>query len=439
MGGAGVSQAHQTETNRSSHRGLNYPPDALYSVVYRSRTVAPLSDYDLYELVQTAQSRNDAESITGLLLYDDGRFYQWLEGPAENVSRVMASILGDRRHTDVEILSEKPARTRQFGDWSMRLASRGVRSIHSVHNVVVPSREALDDIRLHPDHVKSVLAELSPSHHENEPEAVPAAPSNGPLRGPASALLKNVIVTAVLPELVARHAGQERDTPWPIDSRARALADLLIGPDNGAALELLRTLQHEDGSVRHLYETLAEPAARMLGNLWTADACTEFDVTLGLGRLQRALHILNEEASQPITATGVLLPTVLIVPEPGEVHAVNAVLDADALWSAGWDPASEFPASDEALQDMLAGSWFDALDLSLSASFRRDHWLPRVAQTIARARHASQNPALVVVVGGRIFVEDKAAGAQVGADGISRTAMQAERAIRDGLNRRAPR
>jgi hypothetical protein len=407
----------------------------LYSVVYRSRTVAPLSDYDLYELVQAAQARNDAEAITGLLLYDEGRFYQWLEGPADGVGRVMRSILGDRRHCDVEILSEKPARIRQFGDWSMRLASRGVRSIHSVHNVVVPSREALDDIRLHPEHVKSMLAGLSPSHHENEPEA---APSNGPLRGPAGALLKSVIVTAVLPELVARHAGQDRNTPWPIDSRARALADLLIGPDNGAALELLRTLQHEDGSVRHLYETLAEPAARMLGNLWTADVCSEFDVTLGLGRLQRALHILNEEASQPITAAGLLLPTVLIVPEPGEVHAVNAVLDADALWSAGWDPASEFPASDEALQDILAGTWFDALDLSLSASFRRDHWLPRVAKTIARARHASQNPALVVVVGGRIFVEDKGAGAQVGADGISRTAMQAERAIRDGLNRRKP-
>jgi hypothetical protein len=437
---AGVSQAHQTEsTGRSSQIGLNHPPQALLSVVYRSRTVAPLSDYDLYELVQAAQSRNDAESLTGLLLYDDGRFYQWLKGPAENVGRVLGSILGDRRHTDVEILSEKPARSRQFGDWSMRLASRGVRSIHSIHNVVVPSSEELDDIRQHPDHVKSMLAGLSPSHHENEPEAgVPAAPSNGPLRGPAGALLKNVIVTAVLPELVARHAGQERNTPWPIDSRARALADLLIGPDNGAALELLRTLQHEDGSVRHLYETLAEPAARMLGNLWTADVCSEFDITLGLGRLQRALHILNEEAVQPITAAGMLLPTVLIVPEPGEVHAINAVLDADALWSAGWDPASEFPASDEALQDMLAGSWFDALDLSLSASFRRDHWLPRVAQTIARARHASQNPALVVVVGGRIFVEDKGAGAQVGADGISRTAMQAERAIRDGLSRKKP-
>jgi hypothetical protein len=113
--------------------------ERLCSIVYRSRAVSELSDYDLYELVQAAQSRNAAEAITGLMLYDDGRFYQWLEGPADSVKRVMHSIYNDSRHRDVEILSDKPAATRQFGDWKMRLATRGVRSIHSLHNVVVPS------------------------------------------------------------------------------------------------------------------------------------------------------------------------------------------------------------------------------------------------------------------------------------------------------------
>jgi hypothetical protein len=401
-------------------------------MVYRSRSVAPLSDYDLYELVEAAQSRNHAESVTGLMLYDDGRFYQWLEGPPDSVARIMRSIKGDHRHTDIEILSDKPAAARQFGDWSMRLATRGVRSIHSHNNVVVPSSAVIDDIRSHPENVKIALAGFSTMLEAEEERP---APSNRPLHGPASDLLKNVIVSAVLPEITARRAAEGRRGPWPIDSRARALADLLIGPESNAPYEFLRTLSHQDGSVRHLYETVVEPAARMLGNLWTADVCTELDVTLGLSQLQRALRQLNEDTMQPISPAGLILPAVLIVPEPGEVHVINAALDSDALWNAGWDPLSEFPVSDEALQDMVAGSWFDALDLSLSASFRREHWLPRVEKTIALARHASQNPALVVVVGGRIFVEDQGAGKQVGADGISTTAMHAEQAIRDGMRK----
>jgi len=400
----------------------------LASLVYRSQAVADLSDYELYELVQAAQSRNAQDSITGLMLYDQGRFYQWLEGPAENVSRLMGSIRRDARHTNIEILSDKPAAARQFGDWKMRLATRGVRSIHSLNNVVVPTSAELDDIHAHPDHAAEVLAGFS-----DEPQG---PVSNGPLRGPAGSILKDIIVTAVLPELVARRSTIEPEGAWPVDQRARALADLLVGPNSEAALELLRTLQDSDGAIRHLYENLIEPTARRLGDLWGADLCSELDVSLGLSQLQRAVRVLNEEVMQPTIPKGLYLPAVLIVPEPGEAHMLNSVLDSDALTNAGWDPLLEFPENDEALQDLIAGTWFDALDLSLSPALRRDNWLPRVTKTIALARHASRNPALVVIVGGRIFAEDKTAGAQVGADGASGTAMRTGRMIKERMRRR---
>lgn len=432
-GNISLSQASQSASTYHSSTGRPAPDAAaLCSVVYRSRAVSALSDYDLYSLVQAAQVRNARDSITGLMLYDEGRFYQWLEGPAENVARLMQSIATDQRHTEIEILSDKPAALRQFGDWTMRLATSGVRSIHSIHNVVVPSTLALDDIRQHPDHAPDVLAGFSSTPN---PPSFQLDRHNSPLKGPAGAILKDIIVTAVLPDILARHAGQERGAPWPIDQRARALADLLIGPDSGAAIELLRTLQNSEGAIRHLYETLLEPTARRLGDLWGADLCSELDVTMALGQLQRAVRVLNEEVMQPTLPKGVLLPSVLIVPEPGEMHMLNSVLDSDALAACGWDPLTEFPATDEALQDLMAGTWFDALDLSLSPSFRREGWLPRVTKTIARARHASRNPALVVVVGGRIFAEDRQAGARVGADGSAATAMRTEKAIRDGLNR----
>jgi hypothetical protein len=398
-------------------------------VVYRSRAVTALSDFELYELIQAAQARNEREQITGLMLYDEGRFYQWLEGPAGNVAGLMSAIAADHRHTDIEILSDKPTDTRQFGDWTMRLATRGIRSIHSGNNVVVPSADTVASLRSDPSGAPGLLAKLSGPAPETPP-------SNGPLAGPAGAILKDRVVTAVLPDLLVRHAEVERQSPFPIDKRARALADLLVGPNTEAALELLRTLQDSEGAIRHLYETLLEPTARRLGDLWGEDLCAELDVTLGLAQLQRAVRVLNEEIIQPTIPKGLFLPAVLIVPEPGEAHMLSAVMDSDLLTQAGWEPITEFPASDEALQDLIAGTWFDALDLSVSSAVRRETWLPKVRQTIALARHASRNPALVVVVGGRIFAEDKDAGIAVGADAQSRTARQTARAIRSGIGKR---
>ncbi len=428
-----MAQADRTTDTLLSLSGAAFRNDSnLSSLVYRSRAKITLSDYQLYELVQAAQRRNAAESITGLMLYDDGRFYQWLEGPAANVAGLMRSISADHRHTDIEILSDKPATQRQFGDWKMRLATRGIRSMHSINNVVVPSVEILSDIRRHPDRAPGLLADMSQ----------PTVPSHGPdltnlpLKGPAGSILKDILVTVVLPELLVRHAGESRKTPWPIDHRARALADLLIGADTEAATDLLRALQDSEGAIRHLYENLIEPAARRMGDLWGADLCSELDVTLGLSQLHRAVRVLNDEMQQPTIPKGVFLPAVLIVPEPGEAHMLNSVLDSDALSSIGWDPLTEFPATDEALQDLIADTWFDALDLSLSPAFRRESWLPRVTHTIALARHASRNPALVVVVGGRIFSEDATAGSRVGADSISTTALSTAHVIQEELTKK---
>jgi hypothetical protein len=203
---------------------------------------------------------------------------------------------------------------------------------------------------------------------------------------------------------------------------------LLIAADQSAAVELIKELQDAEGAVQPLYATLFEPAARSLGDLWNEDVCSEFDVTLGLCRLQTAVRLLAG-AALPESRPGLVQPLVLIAPEPGELHQLGAAMDSEVLFHAGWSPHCEYPADDKALQDLLSGTWFDVLDLSLSAAFRRESWLPRVSRTIAQARLASQNPALVVVVGGRVFKEEQRAGAAVGADLASRTALHVDRSI----------
>jgi hypothetical protein len=105
----------------------------------------------------------------------------------------------------------------------------------------------------------------------------------------------------------------------------------------------------------------------------------------------------------------------------------------DVLSTAGWKPQFEYPKDDNALQDLISAQWFDVLDLSLSAAFRREHWLPRINKTIRAARRASLNPALIVMVGGRVFVEEKAALATAGADLASKTAFNVDHLILDKM------
>ncbi len=388
----------------------------LSRVVYRSRAVNALGVPELQSLVDRSQTRNRRESITGLMLCDNDRFFQWLEGPPDSVARIMHSIQRDSRHTEIEILADQTAPARSFGNWSMRLAGRDLTGSDALE----PPRAVVEGLRERPAAAPKLLVTLVPA---------PSAPRSNwhatqPLPGRVTEILRSVMLTSVIPELV-QHLGQAQRGDAP-HHRANELADLLIAQDPAAALALIRELQDGQGPLP-LYAPLFEPAARRLGDLWNDDLCSEFDVTLGLCRLQTAVRALDPGVLAALPTLPP--PVVLIAPEPGELHQLGAALDSDVLWRAGWAPHDATPADDQALQDLLAATWFDVLDLSLSTAFRREDRLARFGATIEGARRASRNPALVVVVGGRVFVEEYGAGAEVGADYANHTASRVDRAI----------
>jgi methanogenic corrinoid protein MtbC1 len=102
----------------------------------------------------------------------------------------------------------------------------------------------------------------------------------------------------------------------PANARAAELADMLIASDQIAALELIKELQVETASSLLHYATLFEPAARRLGDLWSEDSCSEFDVALGLSRIQTAVRLLSSDLvrKRGRRAPG---PEVLIAPVRG--------------------------------------------------------------------------------------------------------------------------
>lgn len=95
------------------------PPDWTSSLTYQSRATHRPTVADLRELEWKAKARNQALGVTGMLLYDKGRFFQTLEGPPEGLKTLWDSISTDRRHSDIEILSEHMIPARLFGAWRM--------------------------------------------------------------------------------------------------------------------------------------------------------------------------------------------------------------------------------------------------------------------------------------------------------------------------------
>lgn len=77
------------------------------------------------QILERSLINNARLQITGVLAFDAGRFVQILEGPGKNVDPMLSTILTDRRHNDVCLMSRQPVNARSFGSWAMAFAGGG--------------------------------------------------------------------------------------------------------------------------------------------------------------------------------------------------------------------------------------------------------------------------------------------------------------------------
>lgn len=98
----------------------------LVQIVYVSRSTFPPrpAEHGIEPSVARilAQSRinNARRGLVGALYFGDGCFFQCLEGRAEDVDRLYATLLGDPRHADLKVLSRTTIERTSFPDWSMK-------------------------------------------------------------------------------------------------------------------------------------------------------------------------------------------------------------------------------------------------------------------------------------------------------------------------------
>jgi methanogenic corrinoid protein MtbC1 len=108
--------------NRWRPPGREWP--LVSTLIYRSQAATQLPPAGLERLLNRAKARNRGLGVTGMLLFSDNQFFQWLEGPPEGVAQIWDSICQDPRHGHIELIDHHTRSLRLFGDWDMKFVCR---------------------------------------------------------------------------------------------------------------------------------------------------------------------------------------------------------------------------------------------------------------------------------------------------------------------------
>ncbi|CAO3453803.1 BLUF domain-containing protein [Azospirillum sp.] len=91
----------------------------MLTLLYRSDAVALLPFSALADICVRSSSNNRRLGVTGFLIEHEGTFLQVLEGEADAVGTLFASISSDTRHRNLAVLGRWEQPERSFGFWAM--------------------------------------------------------------------------------------------------------------------------------------------------------------------------------------------------------------------------------------------------------------------------------------------------------------------------------
>jgi methanogenic corrinoid protein MtbC1 len=253
-----------------------------------------------------------------------------------------------------------------------------------------------------------------------QPGSQPAAGACGE---PAERLawLVSTIEAEIIPRLLLAHRSAprpRRQAPEP--GEVESFAAMAVGRDAGAVKARVDALRAGGLALEDIYLKLLAPAARHLGEQWTADTLDFAGVTTALWRLQQVMYDLSPAFQGECAADDSALRA-LLVPVPGSQHTFGLLMVGEFFQRAGWDVATEPSITMAVLLDTARSSWFDVVGLSCGSVCH----LPAATQAVAALRSASMNPRVGIMVGGPLFVGHPELVEQVGADGTADDAAQA--------------
>ncbi len=206
----------------------------------------------------------------------------------------------------------------------------------------------------------------------------------------------------------------------PSADAVRAFATLVLAVDDVAWAEAVEEHLASGLCTETLCVELLAPAARELGRLWDEDLIGFADVTVGLGRLQRALRTLAPEFESHAGGC-VDGRRILLLVMPGDDHTFGISMVAEFFRRAGWDVVGHTDPRCTNPTALVASEWFDVVGVSAGDGTR----LELLPALIAELRGASRNSTLAVLLGGPVSLLEDQLAQRMGADGVASDARLA--------------
>jgi len=257
----------------------------------------------------------------------------------------------------------------------------------------------------------------------NELSSAESPPAAGFVSDPVSAQFSRVLRTLeadIVPRLLLVRREPDRSRRMarpaqvmPTKSEVGELVRLLVAHDSTVASAYVDAVRHRGVSAQVICLKLLAPAAQQLGVMWDEDRCSFTQVTLGLCRLHQVLHGLCADhaagAAEPEPLPG---QRALFAGMPGEQHTFGVLMVGQLMRRAGWDVWNEFPDSQDALLELVQGTSFRVVGLSIGS----DRQMEEVSGLIRAIRRASRFRPVSVVLGGPLAQQHPKLLAAMGAD-----------------------
>ena len=93
--------------------------ELVHCIYTSAATMTNFRISELDALLEKARINNANLGITGMLLYEDGSFFQVLEGGRTDVEALFEKIAKDKRHKNAKKVIFEPIEERAFAEWTM--------------------------------------------------------------------------------------------------------------------------------------------------------------------------------------------------------------------------------------------------------------------------------------------------------------------------------
>jgi methanogenic corrinoid protein MtbC1 len=195
---------------------------------------------------------------------------------------------------------------------------------------------------------------------------------------------------------------------------------ILIDRDITADHKFLEKMEQVGVGIEEIFLELMTPAARVLGELWEEDVCDFADVTIALVRLHQLLHhygaVFDFQGIPQSNGRSALL-----VAAPGDQHTFGVFILQEFFRRAGWHTAGGAVATEDDLISLAASDRFDVVGVSASNELAVEEF----AAVIRALRDVAECQDMLVMVGGRFFLDHPNCVKEVGADASAQDGRRA--------------